>query len=74
LRERTSLARKAATIFVYDLRRTAGGWGDPPIEWETLRTFVRVSARDDLAAKREVAGALGLDADDLLAYSDEIFG
>jgi hypothetical protein len=41
------------------------GWGDPPNEWETLRTFVSVSA--------EIAGVLGLDADDLLAYSAEIF-
>ena len=28
-------ALKAAGIVVYDLRRTAGGWGEPPIEWET---------------------------------------
>jgi hypothetical protein len=66
-------ALKAAGIVVYDLRRTAGGWGEPPIEWETLRTFVRVSAPDDSGAKGEVAQALGLDAGDLLAYSAEIF-
>ena len=66
-------ALKAAAIVAYDLRRTAGGWGEPPIEWETLRTFVRVSARDDSEAKGDVARALGLDADDLLAYSPEVF-
>jgi hypothetical protein len=38
-----------------------------------LRTFVRVAADDDSEAKAEVAQALGLDADDLLAYSTEIF-
>jgi hypothetical protein len=34
---------------------------------------VRVSAADDSEAKGEVARALGLDADDLLAYSAKIF-
>jgi hypothetical protein len=66
-------ALKSAGIVAYDLRRTAGGWGEPPIEWETLRTFVRVSAREDSEARGEVAEALGLDAADLLAYSDEVF-
>jgi hypothetical protein len=66
-------ALKAAGIVVYDLRRTAGGWGEPPIRWETLRTFVRVSASDDSEAKGEVAGALGLDAADLLVGPAEIF-
>jgi hypothetical protein len=66
-------ALKSAGIVAYDLRRTAGGWGEPPIEWETLRTFVRVSAAEDSEAKSEVARALGLDADDLLAYSAEVF-
>jgi hypothetical protein len=66
-------ALKSAGIATYDLRRTAGGWGDPPIEWETLRTFVPVSAAGDSEAKAEVAGALGLDADDLLVYSVEVF-
>jgi hypothetical protein len=66
-------ALRAAGIAVYDLRRTTGGWGDPPNEWETLRTFVSVSAAVDSDAKAEIAGVLGLDADDLLAYSAEIF-
>jgi hypothetical protein len=65
---------REAGIAVYDLRRTAGGWGDPPIEWETLRTFVPVSAPADSEAKAEIAGVLGLDADDLVAYSAEVFG
>jgi hypothetical protein len=64
---------KSAGTVGYDLQRTAGSWGEPPIESETLRTFVRVSAGDDSEAKDEVAATLGLDADDLLAYSDEIF-
>jgi hypothetical protein len=42
----------------------------PPIEWETLRTFVCVSAGEGAEARGEVAEALGLDAADLLAYSD----
>ena len=67
-------ALRGAGIVVYDLRRTAGGWGDPPVEWETLRTFVSVSAADELEANAEVAGVLGLDADDLLACSAEFFG
>jgi hypothetical protein len=66
-------ALKSAGIVAYDLRRTAGGWGEPPIEWETLRTFVRVSAGEDSEARGVVAEALGLDAADLLAYSDEVF-
>jgi hypothetical protein len=66
-------ALKAAGIFTHELRMTAGGWGEPPIQWETLRTFVRVSAADDSEAKAEVADPLGLDAADLLAYSGEIF-
>lgn len=66
-------ALKLAGIVAYDLRRTAAAWGEPPVEWETLRTFVRVAADDDSEAKAEVAQALGLDADDLLAYSTEIF-
>lgn len=66
-------ALKRSGIAVYDLRRTASGWGDPPIEWETLRTFVSVSAADDSEAKAVVAGVLGLDADDLLAYSGDVF-
>lgn len=67
-------ALKAAGIVVYDLRRTAGAWGETPVEWQTLRTFVRVSTADDSEAKDEVAEALGLDATDLLAYSDDVFG
>jgi hypothetical protein len=66
-------ALKSAEIVAYDLRRTAAGWGEPPIEWETQRTFVRVSAADDSEAKGEVARALGLDADDLVAHSTEVF-
>jgi hypothetical protein len=66
-------ALKAAGIVVYDLRRTAGAWGEPPFEWETLRTFVSVSAADDSEAKSVVAQPLGLDDTDLIAYSAEIF-
>jgi hypothetical protein len=66
-------ALKSAGIVAYDLRMTAGGWGEPPIEWETLRTFVRVSAGEDSEARGEVAEALGVDAADLLAHSDEVF-
>jgi hypothetical protein len=65
-------ALTSAGIVAYDLRRTAAGWGEPPIEWETHRTFVRVSAADDSEARGE-ARALGLHADDLVAYSTEVF-
>jgi hypothetical protein len=67
-------ALTAAGIVAYDLRKMAGAWGEPPLQWETLRTFVRVSASDDSAAKEEVARALGLEAHDLVAYSNEVFG
>ncbi|HEY3070510.1 MAG TPA: hypothetical protein VGJ34_09350 [Gaiellaceae bacterium] len=67
-------ALKAAGIVAYDLRKMAVGWGEPPIEWETLRTFVRVSASEDSEAKEEVARALGIDAHDLVAYSNDVFG
>lgn len=66
-------ALKSAGIVAYDLRKTAAGWGEPPIEWETQRTFVRVSAAGDSEARGEVAQPLGLDADDLLAHSTEVF-
>lgn len=66
-------ALTAAGIAPYDLRRLASGWGEPPIEWETMRTFVRVSADDDSAAKAEIERVLGLDAADLVAYSAEVF-
>jgi hypothetical protein len=69
-----SQALKAAGIVVYDLRMTAGAWGEPPVQWETLRTFVRVSAADDSEARGDVAGALGIEASDLVAYSNEFFG
>ena len=66
-------ALRAAAIPVYDLRKTAGAWGEPPLEWEMLRTYVPVSAADDADARDLVADALGLDAADLVAYSAEIF-
>jgi hypothetical protein len=63
---------QAAGIAVDDLRQISGGTGIP-IQWQTLRTCVRVGASDDAAAKDEVANALGLDAAELTAYSAEFF-
>jgi hypothetical protein len=37
-------------------------------EWQTVRTCVRVSARDDSEAKGAIAKVLSLDATDLTAY------
>lgn len=64
---------KVAGIAVVDLRRSAAGWGEPPFEWNTLRTFVPVSAADESEARDEVARALGLEPNDLVAYSAEIW-
>lgn len=41
--------------------------------WTTLRTFVRVGANDDAAAKGKVADALGIEAADLVAYDAGTF-
>jgi hypothetical protein len=60
-----------AGIAVDDLRRISAGFQGA--EWQTLRTCVRVSARDDSAAKGEVARVLSLEATDLTAYSADVF-
>jgi hypothetical protein len=72
LTEHQTTALKAAGIPVDDLRRISAAFGEPPIEWETQRTCVRVHA-EEAEAKAEIARALGIDADDLSAYSAEIF-
>jgi hypothetical protein len=56
-----------------DLRRISGGFGSAPIQWQTLRTCVRVSATDDSEAIETIAEVLGLEAADLTAYSAEVF-
>jgi hypothetical protein len=69
-------ALQSAGLDVSDLRNTSTGRYDAPavIEWRTLRTFVRVSADDEDAAKAQVAEVLGLPAPDLVAYSAAVFG
>jgi hypothetical protein len=66
-------ALKAAGIVVADLRMSAAGWGEPPTEWKTLRTFVPVPAADESEAKAVIAEAVGLEADDLVVYSADVF-
>ena len=61
---------KSAGIAVNDLRRLSGGYGD---QWQTLPTFARATAADESEARAEVALALGVGADVLIAYSAEIF-
>jgi hypothetical protein len=73
LTEPQTTTLEAAGIAVHDLRRISAAFGEPPIEWQTLRTCVRVSATGDAEAKAEIARVLGLDAADLTAYSAEIF-
>ena len=65
-------ALKAAGIVVDDLRLISAGYGTPT-QWETMRTCVHVPAVDESEARTEVARAVGVDADDLLAFSAEIF-
>jgi hypothetical protein len=65
-------ALTSAGIAVDDLRRTLSGRGIP-IQWETMRTFVRVSAVDEPEARGKVARTLGLESGDLLTYPPEIF-
>ena len=55
-----------------DLRLISAGYGTPT-QWETMRTCVHVPAVDESEARTEVARAVGVDADDLLAFSAEIF-
>jgi hypothetical protein len=62
----TTLTRNGITVEA--LRQTAGGRGEPPIEWRTLRTFVRVPAGDESAARARVADALTLPTGELIAY------
>jgi hypothetical protein len=56
------------------LRQTIGGYGNPPTNWETLRTFVSVEADDADAAAASVAGVLGLKPGDVVAYSGDLLG
>ena len=65
-------ALKTAGIVLDDLRLISAGYGTPP-QWETMRTCVHVPAVDESEARTEVARAVGVDADDLLAFSAEIF-
>jgi hypothetical protein len=64
---------EAAGVATDDLRRISAGFQGAPDEWQTLRTCVRISARDDSNAKDEIARVLDLDAADLVTYSAEIF-
>jgi hypothetical protein len=64
-------ALESTGIAVDDLRLISGGFGTP-VQWETLRTCVRIPAADESEAKATVAQALDSDAD-LVAYSAEIF-
>jgi hypothetical protein len=63
-------ALRSAGVAVDDLRRLSVGRDD---EWTTARTFVCAEAEDEAGARAEVAGALGLNADDLLTLSAEIW-
>ena len=65
-------ALKTGGIVVDDLRLISAGYGTPT-QWETMRTCVHVPAVDESEARTEVARAVGVDADDLLAFSAEIF-
>jgi len=65
-------ALKTGGIVVDDLRLISAGYGTPT-QWETMRTCVHVPAVDASEARAEVARAVGVDADDLLAFSAEIF-
>jgi hypothetical protein len=65
-------ALMAAGIVVDDLRLISAGYGTPT-QWETMRTCVHVPAVDESEAKTEVARALAIDADDLLAFSAGVF-
>jgi hypothetical protein len=70
LAEKQIEALKSAGVAVDDLRRLAAGFAP---NWETMRTFVLVTGADESVARAEVAQTLGLDAEDLLALSAEIF-
>jgi len=52
-----------------ELRQTAGTRGPPPFQWQTLRTFVPVSANDKSEAAVSVATALALEPRDLVTYT-----
>jgi precorrin isomerase len=65
-------ALKTGGIVVDDLRLISAGYGTPT-HWETMRTCVHVPAVDESEAKAGVARAVGVDADDLLVFSAEIF-
>ena len=65
-------ALKTGGIVVDDLRLISAGYGTPT-QWETMRTCVHEPAVDESEARTEVARAVGVDADDLLAFSAEIF-
>ena len=68
--ERTAL--QDSGVDVEDLRRMTASTGSAR-DWWTLRTFVSVPAADEFAARTRVAQVLELDADDLVAYSADIF-
>jgi hypothetical protein len=55
-----------------DLRLISAGFGIP-VQWETMRTCIRVSAPDEARARDEVARALGFEPADLVGYSAEFF-
>jgi hypothetical protein len=65
-------ALKTGGIVVDDLRLISAGYGTPT-QWETMRTCVHVPGVDESGARTEVARAVGVDADDLLVFSAEIF-
>ena len=63
---------ESAGIAVEDLRLISAGFG-VPVQWEMMRTCVRVSAADESVARAAIALTLGVNMADLRTYSAEIF-